>query len=103
MTCFHCFYDFSISIDDNGVLYSSTIIVWYSVQPVLLSITEVSFIILGIIVFGAKMFRIENFSWWIFPLMNMKCSSSSHLITFCWKSILLDRLKTPACFLGPFA
>ena len=38
---------FSISIDDNGVLYSSTIIVWYSVQPVLLSITEVSFIHCG--------------------------------------------------------
>ena len=50
------------------------------------------------------MFRIETFSWWIFPLMNMKCPSSSCLITFGWKSILLDiRMATPACFLGPFA
>jgi hypothetical protein len=28
------------------------------------------------------MFRIETFFWWIFPLMKMKCSSSSCLITF---------------------
>ena len=36
--------------------------------------------------------------------MSMMCPSSSLLITFCWKSILLAiRMTTPACFLGPFA
>lgn len=50
------------------------------------------------------MFRIVTFSWWIFPLMNMKCSSPSPLLTFDRKSILLDiMMATPACFLGPFA
>ena len=29
---------------------------------------------------------------WFFPLMNMKCPSSSHLITFGWKSILWQLL-----------
>ena len=38
-----------------------------------------------------------------FPLTSMKCSSLYILITFCWKSILLDsRMTTPPCFLGPF-
>ena len=27
------------------------------------------------------MFRIETFSWWTFPLMNIKCPSSSHFLT----------------------
>ena len=36
--------------------------------------------------------------------MSMQCPSPSFLITFGWKSILLDiRMATPACFLGPFA
>jgi hypothetical protein len=41
------------------------------------------------------MFRSDTFSW-IFPLMDMKCPSSSCLIIFGWKSILLDiRIATP--------
>ena len=37
-----------------------------------------------------------------FPFDEYKVSS--YLITFGWKSILLDiRMATPACFLGPFA
>jgi hypothetical protein len=43
-------------------------------------------------------------SWWIFPLMSMKCPSMSLLISFGLNSILLDiRVATPACFLGTFA
>ena len=39
----------------------------------------------------------------IFSLMNMR-PSLSHLITFGWKSILLNiRMELPTCFLGPFA
>ena len=50
------------------------------------------------------MLKIEILSWLIFPLMNMKYPSSSYLITFGWKSILLDiRMATLACFLKPFA
>jgi hypothetical protein len=38
------------------------------------------------------------------PLMGMKYPSPSLLITFGWKSILLDiRMATPACFLGSSA
>lgn len=51
-----------------------------------------------------KVFRIEMYSWWICPLMSMKCTSLSLLISFGWKSILLDiRIPTPACSMGPFA
>jgi hypothetical protein len=54
--------------------------------------------------FGVEMFTIETFSWWIFPLMKNRCPSLSHLITFGWKSILLDiMISTPDCFLRPFA
>ena len=49
------------------------------------------------------MFSIESFSWWIFPVTNMKCPSLSLLIDFSLKSILLDiRIATPTCFLGTF-
>jgi hypothetical protein len=53
---------------------------------------------------GAYIFRIESSSWKILPLMSMKCSSLSFLITLGWKSILFDiRMATPACFFWPFA
>ena len=46
------------------------------------------------------MFRIETSSCWIFPVMTMKCPSSSLLIDFSLKSNLLDtRRATPALFL----
>ena len=67
-------------------------------------LVKLFFMNLGALALGAKMFIIETFSWWIFPLMNMKCPFSSHLITFGWKSILLYiGIATCACFLGPFA
>jgi hypothetical protein len=50
------------------------------------------------------MFKTESSSWWIFPLMSMKCPFPTFLITFVLKSILLViRKATPACFLGLFA
>ena len=43
-------------------------------------------------------------SWLIVPLIRIKWSSSSFLISFSSKSILSDiRIATPACFLVPFA
>jgi hypothetical protein len=50
------------------------------------------------------MFRIETSTWGIFPLMSMECPPSL-LITFGWKSILLDiRTVTWVCLLGkPFS
>jgi hypothetical protein len=46
-----------------------------------LSFSKVSFMNLGALAFGAKVFRIEIFSW-IFPLMNMNYPSLSRLIMF---------------------
>ena len=49
------------------------------------------------------MFRIET-SWWIFPLTGVKYPSPYLLITFGWKSILLDiAMATPVCSLEPFS
>jgi hypothetical protein len=73
-----CFND--LSIGESGVLKSPTIIALGSMCA--LSFSKVSFMNLGALAFGASMFRIEIFSWWIFSLMYMKCPSSSHLITF---------------------
>jgi hypothetical protein len=36
----------------------------------------------GALAFGVYMFKIETSSWWISPLMTMKCPSLSDLITF---------------------
>jgi hypothetical protein len=47
-----------------------------------LSFSEVSFMNLVAIAFGALIFRIETFSQWTFLLMSMKCPSTSYLITF---------------------
>lgn len=52
--------------------------------------------------FGAYMLRIE-FSWCIFPLMNMMCPTLFLLINFDLKFILLDiKMATPVWLLGPF-
>jgi hypothetical protein len=73
-----CFNELSIS--ESGMLKSPTIIVWGLMC--VLSFTKVSFMNVGATAFGAEIFRIETFSWWIFPLMKIKCTSSSCLIMF---------------------
>ena len=84
------------------MLKPPTIIVCGSVH--VLSFSKVSFMNLGTLALETQMLRFEIFSWWIFSLMNMKFTSSSHLITFGEKSVLLYiRMATPACFLEPFA
>jgi hypothetical protein len=62
------------------VLKSPTTIVWFSMCD--LSFSKVSFKNVGAFAFGPLMSRIETSSWWIFPLMSMKCPSPSLLITF---------------------
>ena len=95
-----CFRD--LSIDESGVLKSPTINVWGATCA--LSFTKVSLMNVAALAFGASIFRIENSSWMIWPLMCMKWPSVSFLITLGWKSILLDiRMTTPACFFSPFA
>jgi hypothetical protein len=59
-----CFND--LSIGENGVLKSPTIIVWVSMC--VLNFSKVSFMNVGELSFGAYMFSIETFSLWIFPL-----------------------------------
>jgi len=78
----------SLSISEERVLKSPTILAWDSIFA--LSFSKVSFITIGALAFGAQRFGIETFSWWIFPWMNIKCPSSSYLITFELKSTLLD-------------
>jgi hypothetical protein len=69
-----------------------------------LRFSKLSFMNVGALAFGAKLFRIETFSWWILSLMYMKYPSSSCLVTFGWKSILLYiKMATPYCFLVPFS
>jgi hypothetical protein len=58
----------------------------------------------GSLAFGAQISEIRVCFCGFFPLKNMKCPTPSHLITFGYKSILLDiRMATTACFLGSFA
>jgi len=47
-----------------------------------LSFSNVSFTNVDALAFGAYMFEIEMSSWWIFPLMSMKCPFPSLLINF---------------------
>jgi len=42
-----------------------------------LYLSKVSFLNVSPLAFGARIFRIENPSWWIFPLINMECPSLS--------------------------
>ena len=45
-----------------------------------LSFSNVSFTNVGALAFEAQMLRNEMSSWWIFPLMKMKCPSPSLLL-----------------------
>jgi hypothetical protein len=54
-----CFLD--LSIDESGVLKSPTIIVFSAMCA--LSFTKVSLKNVGVLAFGAQMFRIERSSW----------------------------------------
>jgi len=73
-----CFHD--LSSDESGVLKSPTIIMRGAMCA--LSFSKVSFMNMGALAFGAPIFRIESSSWWIFPLMNMKCPSLSFFNDF---------------------
>ena len=63
----------NLSFGESWMLNSSTINICGSRCS--FSFTNLSFTNMGVLVFGAYMFRIETSSWWSFPLMNMKCSS----------------------------
>jgi hypothetical protein len=78
-----CFNDLSIS--ESGVLKSLNTIVWSSKWVLIIS--EISFINVGACAFGAQMFQIETFSWWIFPLMYIKCFSPSLLLDNFWLNV----------------
>ena len=54
--CFH-----ELCIDESGVLKFSTIIVCGAMCA--LSFSKISFMNVGALVFGAKMYRIESSSW----------------------------------------
>ena len=83
-----------LSLSEHGVLKSPTTSVLNSICD--LNFSNVSFTNVGAL--------IERSSWWIFPLMSMKCSSLSLLIIFAWKSVSLEiRIATPAYFLGSLA
>ena len=87
----------NLFIGESGVLKYPSVIVWGSMY--VLCFSKHFFLWMW-----EYMFRTKTFSWWIFPLMNMKCPSLSCLITFGWKSILLDiKLVSPTCFLEPFS
>jgi hypothetical protein len=76
-------------IGESGVLKYPTIIVWGSIC--VLSFSKVSFMDVGALAFGAEMFIIETFSWWIFPLMNMNYS---------FFLIMLDNFWLKVYFIG---
>jgi len=44
-----------------------------------LNSSKVSFMNVDALAFGAEIFRTESSSWYVFPLMNMKCPSLSFL------------------------
>ena len=59
------------TLGKSGALISATINVQCSICG--LSFSNVSFMNVGALAFGAQMVRIELSSWWIFPLVSMKC------------------------------
>jgi hypothetical protein len=79
---------------------SPTINVW-GLMCCNLSFNNVSFINMGAFAFRVWTSRIARPSWWIFPLMSMKCPFLTLLITFSQKSTLLDsEIATPNSFLS---
>jgi len=85
-------------MDESEVLKSATIRLWGIICD--LSFSKVCFMNVGTLAFAAYIFRIESSSWWIIPLMYMKCPSLFFWMTFSWKSILFNiKMCTPACFL----
>lgn len=47
-----------------------------------LSFSNTSFVNVGALTFEDKMFRTEVSSWWIYPLMGIKCPSTFPVVNF---------------------
>jgi len=62
--CFFIFCSYDLSIDENGVLKSPTIIVGGTMWT--LSFSKVSLMNIGALAYGAQIFRIESSYSWIF-------------------------------------
>jgi hypothetical protein len=96
-----CFHDLSVA--ENGVFKSPTIIVWCAMYA--LNFSKVSFMNMNALdmVHRFSELRVHLCRFFSFDQYKVSLFVYLWLITFGWKLIIFDiRMATSACFLGPF-